>query len=114
MEKHLHINLKGLLLIVVYLFFHITSAFFLIRHVSVYKRHATIKQETVYLIHLQKSAKTIISETRPAFGQLIQKAARSFMLLLFFAFCTIVIYFFSFKTGFIHSPPYLRFCVIRI
>ena len=115
MKKQLHINMKILLLVAVYLFFHITNSFFSGRRVIADKHHTVIKQETLYLVHLQKAAKTTISESRLSFEKLIQEASKFFILLLYVAVSLIAIHysFFS-RPGPVSAPPYLRFCVIRI
>ncbi|HWD90246.1 MAG TPA: hypothetical protein VG367_19090 [Mucilaginibacter sp.] len=115
MKKHLHINLRVLLLIAVYLFFHFTNAFFVNRRVSADKQHAIVRQGTICMIHLQKPAKTTVSETRLSFAQLIQKASKFFILLLFFAISIKAACLLFFEKRFIPAdPPYLCFCVIRI
>lgn len=114
MKKQHDINVRVLLLVAVYLFFHITNSFFSARHVAAYKHSTTIKQETVSLVHLQRAARTAISESRLSFGQLIQKASKFFILLLLAVGITAVYYSPPYRPGLLHCPPYLRFCVIRI
>jgi len=114
-KKHLKINLKVLLLLLVYLFFHIANSFFGPRRIHDNKIDLVLKQEALSFVHLQKSAKTTISETRLSFAQLIQKASKAFILLFLFAAAIPAIsYIHLTKTGLSSGPPYLRFCVIRI
>jgi hypothetical protein len=115
MKKHLNINLRVLLLIAVYLFFHFTNAFFVNRHMSSGRQHPVVTTGTVYMVHLQRAARTIVNETRLSFAQLLQKASKFFILLLFFAIGIGGARLFLFEKRFIPAdPPYLRFCVIRI
>jgi hypothetical protein len=116
-RKHLKINLKVLLVMVVYLFFHIANAFFGPRRIHEAGKHHVmlLKQDALILVHLQKTAKTTFSENRLSFARLIQNASKLFILLLFFAASVPVIcYLFPPITGVSSDPPYLRFCVIRI
>jgi hypothetical protein len=114
-KKYRKIHLKVLLLLAVYLFFHITNCFFKPKEISVDTAGVVLKQATGCFVHLQKSAKTTISESRSSISRLMQKASRNFILLLFFAVPAITA---SHLFPPVNQPEtglyYLRFCVIRI
>ncbi|MBS1530054.1 MAG: hypothetical protein JSU01_07090 [Bacteroidetes bacterium] len=115
MKKHLNINWKALLVIAMYLFFHITSSFVAPRPVISGQHHIVLKQENARFVRLPKFAKTAISENPRSINRLIQKAAKLFIILLLFATAaTAVYYLISPKSVFTSNQSYLRYCVIRI
>ena len=114
-KKQLNINLKLLLLVVVYLFFHIINSFFVPKRIVADKLHTSLRQGTLCIIQLQKSAKTAVSETRLSFTKLIQKASKYFIVLVFFAFSApFISYFYTTKNRLLTDPPSLRLCILRI
>src|ERR1700757_4692464 len=82
-KRYRKIHVKVLLLLAVYLFFHVTNCFFKPRETSVNTPNIVLKQATECFVHLQKTAKTTLSENRLSISRLIQNASRHCILLLF-------------------------------
>ncbi|MBS1525033.1 MAG: hypothetical protein JST19_05255 [Bacteroidetes bacterium] len=115
MKKYLLTRVRVLLLLTVYLLFHVINSFFTLKHNIGDEAHILLKQGTSCVIQLQKSAKTIVSENRQSFKRYMQKASSYFILLLLFtASATIAYSLSSAKPRLPAAHPHLRFCVLRI
>jgi hypothetical protein len=115
-KKHQKTKIKVLLLLVIYLFFHITNSFFRPREIAVFKPHAALKQATEGFVHLPKAAKTAINKNKLSISSLIQKASLSFIVLLFGAgLACFRGKLLSYRDKFYNcnNDIFLRYCVIR-
>ncbi|HVS90508.1 MAG TPA: hypothetical protein VHE59_00650 [Mucilaginibacter sp.] len=115
MKKRLITKVSVLLLLAVYLFFHVVNSFFTHKHFIAGEPYFLLKKETSAVIQIQKPAKTIVSENRQSFKRYVQKASRYFILLLFLAISAAITYNFCHTKFYpLTGHPYLRFCVLRI
>jgi hypothetical protein len=117
--KYQKVNLNVLLLLMVYLFIHVSNLFFVQQNTAVKSKHHSFifKRKIKSFFKVQKSEKTTVNQTRLSLQRLIQNAAKFFVLLLFGAVVlTGVSKLFPSPNQYLpdYRHAYLQCCVIRI
>src|ERR1700760_1070079 len=113
------VNIKVLLLLIVYLFIHASNLFFIQQYtVKNGKHHSFIlKRKVKSVFKLQQAAKATVNDTRRTISQLIPAAVQFFIFLLFSAgLLASIRKLFPSPNEYLpnHQYAYLRCCVIRI